>query len=118
MLQVFLRPMACLQKILMKSNDITEVSSLIRRDFGLGNEELVQSTTMDELKAKLTQIITYLLDKDFERLLHAMYRMDINEEKLKIVLASDPPENVAPNIAELIIQRELQKVVTRRKYKE
>jgi orotate phosphoribosyltransferase-like protein len=100
----------------MKNNDIAEVSILIRRDFNLGNEELVQQTTMDELKVRLTQIVTYLLDKDFEKFLHAMYRMDINEEKLKVALASDPPEQVAPNVAQLIIQRELQKVETRRKY--
>jgi hypothetical protein len=100
----------------MKNNDIVEVSTLIRRDFNLDNEELVEQSSMDELKHKLTQIITYLLDKDFERLLLAMYRIDINEEKLKAALASNPPDQVAPNIAELILTRELQKVVTRRKY--
>jgi len=103
---------------LMDNKDITEVSTLITRDLGLIDSELIAFDSVDAFKNKLTNIIRYLLDKDFERLLRAMYRIDINEEKLKAVLASESPEDVAPNITELIIQRELQKVVTRRKYKE
>lgn len=102
----------------MNNNDTSEVSVLIRRDLSLDDDALALQLTMDELKEKLTQIIRYFLDKEFERLLQAMYRIDINENKLKIVLASNPPENVAPTIANLIIERELQKVETRRKYRQ
>jgi len=100
----------------MKNNDIAEVSLLITKDLSLDDQELVQLSTTDQLKSRLTQVITYLLDKDFERLLRVMYRIDINEEKLKAALASNPPEDIAPNIAQLILERELQKVQTRRKY--
>lgn len=102
----------------MNNNDTSEVSVLIRRDLSLDDDALALQLTMDELKEKLTQIIRYFLDKEFERLLQAMYRIDINENKLKIVLASNSPENVAPTIANLIIERELQKVETRRKYRQ
>lgn len=106
------------QSQLMDSKDITEVSTLITRDLGLIESELIALDSVDTFKNKLTNIIRYLLDKDFEKLLHAMYRIDINEEKLKTVLASESPEDVAPNLASLIIERELQKVETRRRYKE
>ncbi len=102
----------------MRNNgDIAEVSVLIRKDLSLAHDELALQTSIDELKEKLTQIVQYLLDKDFERLLQAMYRIDINEGKLKVALASDPPDLVAPKIATLIIERELQKAESRRRYK-
>lgn len=104
--------------LVMNNNDIAEVSVLIRKDLSLDNDALALQPTMEEFKEKLIQIIRYFLDKEFERLLQAMYRIDINENKLKIALASDPPENVASTIADLIIERELQKVETRRKYRQ
>ncbi|MDH5474222.1 MAG: hypothetical protein OEX22_00875 [Cyclobacteriaceae bacterium] len=99
-------------------DDISQVSSLIKKDFGLDHSELTNLTILDELKQQLTQIVTYLLDKDFQRLLSAMYRIDISERKFKEVLSKDPPSEIAANIAQLIIDRELQKVITRRKYSE
>ena len=101
----------------MNNKDITEVSTLITKDLGLVESELIALDSVDAFKNKLTNIIRYLLDKDFEALLRAMYRIDINEEKLKAVLATASPEEVAPNLASLIIAREMQKVETRRKYK-
>lgn len=97
--------------------DITNVSALIRKDFGFGTEDITDHNLINELHQQLTKVINYLLDKDFNRLLNAMYRIDISEDKLKIALEIDPPDQVAPTIATLIIDRELQKVVTRRKYK-
>ena len=105
------------QHLLMDNKDITEVSVIITRDFGLNDTELIAFDSADAFKHKLTDIIRYLLDKDFEKLLHAMYRIDINEDKLKAVLASPSPDEVAPNLAQLVIEREMQKVETRRKYR-
>ena len=101
----------------MTNTDISEVSLLIKRDFSLDHSELVHQTTLSELLERLAQIVRHLLDKDFESLLHAMYRIDIDEEKLKTALASDPPDNVPSKIATLILERELQKVETRKKYR-
>lgn len=96
--------------------NIAEVSSLIIKDFGFDTSELVNCDALENLKKQLSRIISYLIDKDFQRLLNVLYRIDINEEKFKIALTLDPPSEVAPAIAQLIIDRELQKVITRRKY--
>lgn len=98
------------------ANDINEVSWLIRKDFGFDTSELAKCDIMDELRQQLTQIVSYLIDEDFERLLNAMYRIDINEDKFKVALTLDPPSKIAPAIAQLIIDRELEKVISRRKY--
>ena len=46
-----------------------------------------------------------------------MYRIDIAENKVKSVLATSDPESISQELADLIIQRELQKVETRKKYR-
>ncbi len=63
---------------------------------------------------KLVPIISHLLDHDFQRLLQIMYRIDIDEAKLKSALADIKP---AKEISRLIIERELQKVKTRLYYR-
>lgn len=69
---------------------------------------------LSELKKLLTKQIAFLLDRQFERLLQAMYRIDINEQEFRAVLTGEAP--VAEALAELVLQRELKKVETRRLY--
>ena len=97
-------------------NDIIEITTLIEKDLQIDNSELINCDAFEAFKKRLTEIISYLLDKDFERLLTAMYRIDINEEKFKAALSINPTSEIAPSIAALIIEREMQKVITRRKY--
>ena len=92
------------------------VTSLIRKDFGITQDELTNYDHLESLRDRLEQIISYLLDKEFDRLLQAMYRIDIGEEQFKAALAIDPPSEVAATITQLIIDRERQKAITRAKY--
>lgn len=70
-------------------------------------------SSLEKLKAILVQEIHLLLEKDFEGLLQAMYRIDIQESAFQACLAQGDIER----LADLIIQRELQKVIMREKYK-
>ena len=51
------------------------------------------------------------------RLLNAMYRLDVNEAKFHQAMQSDSKEEAASRVADLIIEREMQKVKTRLHYK-
>jgi hypothetical protein len=94
------------------------LSGLIIRDLNLEEENsVVFSNNLEELKSKLEKIIAYLLDNEFERLLNAMYRLDINEDKFKEALAFNGSQDISSRITELIIEREIQKVKTRIRYK-
>lgn len=101
-----------------KSNDqALELSESIIQDFHLDSDnELVSIRHMDDLRHKLEKIVAYLLDNDFERLINALYRLDINEEKFKLALAGFGETEVAQKIADLIISREIQKIKTRKRY--
>jgi hypothetical protein len=76
-----------------------------------------ESFTREQLKAYLSRYIADLLEHDFEKLCNLVYRHDVAEEKFHLALDSGNIQQQAENIAELVIERELQKVETRKAYK-
>lgn len=102
----------------MNTQDLYTGLSLIRKDFNLDESELsIPETELSHatLLAKLTRVVSYLLEKDFSKLLQVLYRIDISEEKLKAALASNEGEP-SEVIARMILDREMQKVETRKRY--
>ena len=80
--------------------------------------ELVDSST-DE--AALLQLIALyvqeLIDNDFEKLLHTLYRIDIPDYKVKNSIDASAPGEAPKVIAKLILEREKEKIATREKFK-
>ena len=68
------------------------------------------------LQKNLADRINHLINTDFERLVSLLYRMDINEKKLKQLLQENPGTDAGPIIAELVIEREIQKIKSRRQF--
>ena len=98
--------------------EIDRSVGLIVNHFSLLPTDLeLQQQTFGELEAKLTSIVSYLLDKDMERLLQSLYRIDVDETLFKKILIEAAPEEIANKIAQEVIRRELQKVRLRAKYK-
>jgi hypothetical protein len=64
----------------------------------------------------LVERISYLIDNDFNHLIFLLYRLDINEAKLKQHLAEDP-SNAANIIATLVVERIKQKQESRHQFK-
>ena len=69
---------------------------------------------MDELKQKLSSHINHLINHDFEKLVFYLYRIDVNESKMKRLLVQQDGENASVLIADLIIERQLQKIESRK----
>jgi hypothetical protein len=76
-----------------------------------------KAITRQELLSWLTQKIIFLLLHDMEKLLHILYRIDVKESLVKDVFAQHDPKKIAPLLAELILNREIEKVHTRLKYR-
>ena len=72
----------------------------------------------EEVRNLLIERITYLIDHDFDGLLHVLYRIDVNEQKVMESLAANPLGKGPGILADLIIERQLQKVKTRKTYKQ
>ncbi len=90
----------------------------IQKDIKLPPTEINnrENIDMEVLRSYLVKVISELLDKDFNRLIQAMYRIDISENEFKSALSTINPEGIPEEIANLVIKRELEKVESRKKY--
>lgn len=76
--------------------------------------EIVPTISMEELRTKLSVHINQLINHDFEKLVFYLYRIDVNEKKMRTLLDTREGEDAAGLIADLIIERQLQKIESRR----
>ncbi|MBK9570966.1 MAG: hypothetical protein IPO53_14360 [Chitinophagaceae bacterium] len=73
--------------------------------------------SQEQLRESLAAIINDLINHDFEKLVFYLYRIDVNESKMKRLLDQKEGENAAGLIADLIIERQLQKIKSRKETK-
>ncbi len=78
--------------------------------------QLADSLTYEQLHEKLTAVINHLINHDFEKLIFYLYRIDVHEEKMKHLLEQREGENAAGLIADLIIERQLKKIESRKQF--
>ena len=82
--------------------------------FGL---ELAETATAEALQALLAEKINALIRNDFGALVQLLYRVDVNESKLRLLLEENADEDAGNLIAGLIIERQWQKIETRQRYR-
>jgi hypothetical protein len=79
--------------------------------------ELPLSVSKEELREQLAAHINYLINQDFEKLVFYLYRIDVDETKMRRLLEQREGKNAAGLIADLIIERQLQKMESRKKFR-
>lgn len=67
---------------------------------------------------KLAEKIEYLITNDFEGLLFVLYRLDVDENKVKMLISEAKGANPGAVIAKCIIDRLEQKIIWRKKFKQ
>ena len=72
---------------------------------------------MQDAENFLAEKINALIKDDFNLLIQILYRIDVNETRLKQVLKDNPNEDAGKIIAALLIERQLQKINTREQFK-
>lgn len=85
---------------------------LLAKDF-----DLQPRVGEEQIKAALTEALVQLLLHDLEKLWNILYRIDVNERKVKQVFEGNDPKEIAPQLADLIYKRVEQKALTRLRYK-
>ncbi|WP_200975785.1 hypothetical protein [Echinicola sp. 20G] len=98
----------------MNSLYISESAQLLQKDFELSLPE--EDLTREALIELLSPVVSNLLNRDFERLLHICYRIDLGEQKLKYILHQANPESLAKELSAALVDRQIQKVEIRRRY--
>ncbi|GEO09399.1 hypothetical protein [Segetibacter aerophilus] len=77
----------------------------------------VQINSYQQLQRELAERLNYLITHDFSLVVSILYRLDISEKKLKQLLAQTREATAGDIIAELIVERQLQKIETRKAFK-
>ena len=70
-----------------------------------------------EIRQLIVNFINKLLHTDFEKLISILYRVDVNENKLKQVLKENPDTDAGVIIADLIFERQAQKIKSRQEFR-
>ena len=93
-------------------SDFTKALHKISTDLDLS------SKSEADLLEQLSTYLNELVNRDFNAVVQILYRMDVSEIKVRQKLANPLPNETAGSIlAHLLIQRELEKMKWRERYK-
>jgi hypothetical protein len=86
------------------------------------NKELAitisEKISLEELHSQLAIHINQLILHNFEQLVSLLYRIDVSEAKIKSLLSRQSNENAGNIIATLIIERQVEKIKSRRQFRQ
>lgn len=94
----------------MENHSLTEI---LNKDLGLA---VSPKLSLDAIRAAVTNHVNHLINTDFEKLVSLLYRIDVSEPKMRALLQHKQGEDSAGHIADLIIERQLQKIESRKKF--
>lgn len=90
--------------------------SLQKECLGLVKHFTEIECTWSDLEKTLTQQLLYLLEKDLPALYNLLYRIDVNEQKVRGIFGGES-EDIAKDLSHLIIERLEEKAKLRLRYK-
>ena len=94
-----------------------EDSQLLQQQIILATgDQLVLQNSEQLFRKELAAHIHFLINNDFEKLVSILYRLDVNEKKLKVLLEEKNTDDAGLLIADAIIERQLQKIISRKKF--
>ena len=91
-----------------------EVYDIVSANFELQKRDVI---SLEDLHYILSQRISELLDKNIEKLVYILYRIDVNQRKTDEIFNNPSKEEIASLIADAVIERQLQKVHTRNMFR-
>ena len=105
-----------------QNSEVQNLTKIIEKDFTLQNSgslvPAIDLTSLEEFKKYLVEKVSFLLDNNYDFLVNTLYRIDVSESKLREVFSGKDRQNIPEVLADLIIERQLQKIRFRQKYKE
>lgn len=91
-----------------------ELIELVNKELAI---DLPEKISMEEIQEKLSAHINRLIQSNFEQMVNLLYRIDVSEAKIKSLLQIEPGTNAGDIISSLIIERQLQKLKSRKQFK-
>lgn len=106
----------------IEKSEVKQVSEYISSTFNRFGLDLPLSPddveNLNQLKTFLTEKLKDMLDNNFDNLVNTLYRIDVSEVKLNELFGTKNRTYIPSALADLIIERQLQKLHFRKKYKE
>ncbi|MGI9526773.1 MAG: hypothetical protein ACR2MS_06670 [Weeksellaceae bacterium] len=99
-----------------KGNNSEEYLSLQKVSKDLFHLEMNDDLAYDKQFEAIAKHIEYLIQYDFNQLLHILYRVDVSEEKIKQALSENKNRRSSDVITQLLIDREKQKRAFRARF--
>jgi hypothetical protein len=101
---------------------VVEIVRFVEKDFLISENNslipIMDLTSLEEFRKYLTEKLKILLDEKFDTLVNILYRIDISEKKLRQLFSGNNRASIPTTLADLIIERQLQKIRLRKMYKE
>ncbi len=89
----------------------------LEKDFYLEKDNLPAVNNAELIRNHLIAKVKDLMAKNYDRFLNSMYRIDVNESKVREILNSKDKTHIPDMLADLIIERQLLRVKTQMLYK-
>ncbi len=78
--------------------------------------ELPNALSLEELRERLATQLNSLANTDFNKLINLLYRLDIDEMKLRKKLSENSGLDAGNIIAEMVLKRQVEKFESRKKF--
>ena len=99
---------------------LNETAQQVIKDFGINGMEIIFSGDTDnaytELFFQILPLVEKLQKENFQNFYNLMYRIDISESQIKKAVEESKDKSFSEVVTDLILKRELLKVVFRRQY--
>ena len=106
----------------LTKEEIFSIQKFVSKDFVKSNySSLIPSNEferLEEFRKYLTEKMTDMLDKNYNLLINTLYRIDISEKKLSELFSSKNKDSIPQKLADIIIERQIQKINFRKRYRE
>lgn len=94
--------------------DTAELIADLNRVYGW---DLAAAAPEGALEDVLAEKVNVMIQRDFGALVQLLYRIDVSEDRLRRILGADTGEDAGRIIARLIMERQWQKIESRRRYR-
>jgi hypothetical protein len=95
-------------------SDHKEIFEIVSGNFEIRHFDVL---SIEDVRRILTLRIREMLDKNLEKLVSTLYRIDVSQKITDEIFKLTSKDDIAVLIADAVIERQIQKIHTRRKYK-
>lgn len=106
----------------LNNDEIHVIQKFVSKDFlKTDSTSLIPNNDfekLEEFRRYLTEKMKDMLEGNYNLLINTLYRIDISERKLSELFSARNRESIPEKLADLIIERQIEKINYRKKYRD